>query len=135
MVTRVTPRYMARFKMSTIPYIWKKGSTPIKTSSSSRVFIELVSTKFAIRFSWVNMTPFDSPVVPLEYGSATKSIFGSILTSGATPSLSRSWEKGVAPSASPSTKISLIPHAWAAGSARSINAGMVIKIFALESLN
>ena len=90
---------------------------------------------FEVRFSWVSITPFAKPVVPLEYGSATRSFLGSISTSGALPSLFSNSAKGVAPSASPRTKISSMPHSSAAGDARSINCGIVINIFAPESLN
>ena len=40
---------------------------------------------FATRFRCVSITPFGSPVVPLEYGSATRSWAGSIATSGGSP--------------------------------------------------
>src|SRR5215471_19927065 len=70
--------------------------------------------RLATRLRWVSITPLGSPVVPLEYGNATRSSRGSMrMAGGSLPAWRRS-EKGVAPSAEPKTKISstaLLPAA------------------------
>ena len=71
---------------------------------------------FATRFRCVSMTPFEPPVVPLEYGKATKSLSDSISGTSASSDESFSAEKGVAPGASSKLKISSIPPASSAAS-------------------
>ncbi len=80
---------------------------------------------FATRFRCVSITPFGSPVVPLEYGSATRSSAASIATSGGSPPAWSSDANGVAPSASPNTKISSTPARAAAAVAFSSSSGTV----------
>jgi hypothetical protein len=82
---------------------------------------------------WVSMTPLGNPVVPLEYGRKSRSSRGSIRTSGGSPLLARSSPNGVAPGASPKTKISRTPARFAASRAASSNGGTVSSLFAAES--
>ena len=81
-----------------------------------------------MRFAWVNMTPLEKPVVPLEYGRATRSRSGLIDTAGASPALASKVPNDVAPfDSSPKTKTSSMPDFFAAGNARSKNSGTVNK--------
>ncbi len=58
---------------------------------------------FATRFRCVSITPLGSPVVPLEYGSDTRSFAQSISGCGIGAPVASSDANGVAPSASPNT--------------------------------
>src|SRR6185437_6609199 len=52
---------------------WKNGRTAMTRSSGAAGIAPSVWATLATRFRWVSMTPFASPVVPDEYGSATTS--------------------------------------------------------------
>ena len=83
----------------------------------------------------MSMTPLGKPVVPLEYGSATTSRAGSMLTRGGLAAVCSSSAKGRAPSAVPKTKISSTDVFAAASLALSRKAGTVTIIRAPESIN
>src|ERR671936_415680 len=59
--------------------MWKNGSTAM-TRSPSRIATASSWQMFATRFRCVSITPLGSPVVPLEYGSATTSSAGASAT-------------------------------------------------------
>src|SRR5215207_2653223 len=58
--------------------MWKNGKTPTSTSSPEIRCTERICSMLATRLRCVSITPFDSPVVPLENGSAATSPAGSI---------------------------------------------------------
>ena len=65
--------------------MWKNGSTAIVMSCSpktSKFRMPSAWQRFATRLRWVSITPLGRPVVPLEYGSATRSSAGLIVTAG-----------------------------------------------------
>ena len=81
--------------------MWKKGRKQMSVSPPSRRCPAPSACRtFATRLRCVSITPFGSPVVPLEYGSATTSS-GSIVTAGAVPGSSTSASNGVAPAIVP----------------------------------
>ena len=53
--------------------MWKNGSTPTSVSSGPTGIEFQACSMFATRLRWVSITPFISPVVPLEYGSTASS--------------------------------------------------------------
>ena len=119
--------------------MWKNGSTAIARSAANSSSVLSVASgcvhcaMFATRFRCVSITPFWIPVVPLEYGSAIRSSAGLISTCGGSPSARSSEANGVAPSASPYTKISSTPERSAATVAFSSSSGTVTSSRAPES--
>src|SRR5262249_8502593 len=104
--------------------MWKKGSTAMMVSRSpkpSQFCMPWHWQRLATRLRWVSITPLGIPVVPLEYGSATRSSRGSMRTVGGPPPPWRRSAKGVAPSAVPKTKISSTALLLAASFALSRN--------------
>ncbi len=83
----------------------------------------MVCTTLATRLWWVSITPFERPVVPDEYGSATRSSAetGTCSASGGPNSAVRE----LAPSASPITTISVTFVSAAAARTVSRSAGTV----------
>ena len=112
--------------------MWKNGSTAMNVSSS-RMSAAADSTcaTLATRLPWLSMTPLFTPVVPDEYGSTTRvsDVTGTCSASGAPNSA----VTGVAPSASPRTKISVTPVPSAPFVATSRNIGIVTRMVAFES--
>ena len=53
--------------------MWKKGRHADRTSAPEIGNPSWIWQEFATRFAWVSITPFGSPVVPLEYGSTARS--------------------------------------------------------------
>ena len=111
--------------------MWKNGSTAMKLSSSRMSAASSTWAMLATRLPWVSITPLLSPVVPEEYGSTTRSELdtGTCSASGAPNSA----VTGVAPSASPSTKISVTDVPSTASRATSRNIGIVTSRVAPES--
>jgi len=60
-----------------IPYMWKNGIRPSVATwpTISGSSLKRLEHKLATRFRWVNITPFDIPVVPDENGSAHRSLW------------------------------------------------------------
>ena len=100
--------------------MWKNGRTAISVSSSvmgrHRLSIPSIWAMLATRLRCVSMTPFEPPVVPLEYGSATRSLAESISGTSSSSGASVSAENGVVPGAASNVKISSIPPASCAAS-------------------
>jgi hypothetical protein len=66
--------------------MWKNGSTPTSTSSAPIRCTARICSMFATRLRWVSITPFETPVVPLENGSTARSPAGSTAAAPASPS-------------------------------------------------
>ena len=54
--------------------MWKNGSTASMTSSSLEVEFRARPADVGDQIRCVSITPFGRPVVPLEYGRATKGV-------------------------------------------------------------
>src|SRR3954465_11385198 len=52
--------------------MWKNGRTPMTVSSAVSACTSRTWHRFATTLRCVSITPFGRPVVPLEYGSATR---------------------------------------------------------------
>jgi hypothetical protein len=120
--------------------MWKNGSTAMRLSRSvmarHRLSVPFSCTMLATRLRCVSITPFDTPVVPLEYGRATRSCAGSIFGRffGSSSSAAISSAKGVEPAAPSNVKISSTPPATSAASfALSRKAPTVMRKRAFES--
>src|SRR3954447_7265324 len=85
--------------------MWKNGRTPGTVSSSPSAWTARIWPRFATTLRCVSITPFGRPVVPLEYGSATRSPGSAASGSGASASAVRRWSNA----ASPSTRTSSAP--------------------------
>ena len=84
--------------------------------------------RFATRLRCVSITPLGSPVVPLENGSATTCVAGSISGWGAgVPGGASRSPNGVVPGAPPTAKTSWTPAMRAASRARSASCGTVTR--------
>ena len=76
--------------------------------------------RLATRLRCVSMTPFGNPVVPLENGSATRCVAGSMSGRGAgVPAGASSSSNGVVPAAAPIEKTSSTPAAAAVAFSKS----------------
>src|SRR3954451_23892706 len=85
--------------------MWKNGRTPATVSSSPSAWTARTWHRLATTLRCVSITPFGRPVVPLEYGSATRSPGSAASGSGAFACAVRSSSKA----ASPSTRTSSAP--------------------------
>src|SRR5919199_314092 len=109
--------------------MWKNGSTAMIFSSSRRSAGSSTCATFATRLRCVSMTPFDVPVVPDEYGSATTSSgsTGTCSARGAPKSsvAGRTPSGSGVPASAPSTWTTVTWVPRAAASAVSRNSGIV----------
>ena len=128
--TIVPPRCSHSSRISTMPRMWKNGATASTRPSGSPAETALAWVSCATRLRCVSITPLGSPLVPLEYGSATRSAAGSIATSGIGPSSASSAANGVVRCASPRQKTSRTAVPWIASCARSASAAIVSSHFA-----
>src|SRR6185369_14662639 len=99
--------------------MWNSGSTARIRSRSwnpSNASAPLIWQRFATTLRCVNITPFGSPVVPLEYGSTTTSSDGVIETDGGVGGASSSSSNGRTQSASSPNMYSVSTPAAAAAS-------------------
>ena len=108
--------------------MWKNGRTAITRSSSPIVRTGSYWQRFATRLRCVSITPLESPVVPLENGSATRCVAGSIAGRGAAvPGGASSSSNGVVPGRVPDREHLLDAGGPAASSARSASCGTVMR--------
>ena len=110
--------------------MWKKGRTPIITSSSVMLIAASDCRTLATRLRCVSCTTLAKPVVPLDIGSAATAVAVSTAPSrtGSAPGANSDANDSVpsTPSA-PSRKTRSTPAASAAGSARSRKGAIVIR--------